>query len=205
MSIFTLIMIVLTAVAIVFGILWGMKRGFNHSFLRLLLIIGCAVGAIFLHQPLADVICGIEIGDQKLVEMFIGDVATEQELLFNLAIVQFLVKIISYLIVFGLLRLLSWLTIFPILKIFIKKDLKKHTWWGALVGLIQGVVIAIIVLAPLNSLASELTVVATAPVENNIAVDLVKDLDLTKHIESPISEIFNNIGDWYYDIIAKQK
>ena len=205
MSILTLIMIVLMAIAVVFGTLWGLKRGLKHSILRLILIIGCAVGAILLHQALADAIMEFKIGEETLAQMFIGEVASEEELTMNVLFVGFMVKIISYLIIFGLLRFLSWLIVFPILKFFIKKDLIKKRLLGMLVGFIQGLVIAFVVLVPLHGMFVNLNEGAKIPMKSNVASDIVKDLSVEEYVNSGIGGIFDSIGGWYFEIIMEQK
>lgn len=205
MSILTLIIIVLTAVGVVFGILWGLKRGLNHSLLRLVIIIGCAVGAIFLCQPLAKGLMEFQIGDATLPEMFIGNVASEDEMVMNLLAVQVMFTVLSYIIIFGLLRLLSWLTVFPILKSFIKKDLIKKRLFGMLVGFVQGLVIAFVVLTPLSCMFSTLNEYAKLPLESNVAKSTFGDMGLTEHAESGIGGFYASIGGWYYELIMERR
>ena len=205
MGTLTLVMIVLTAIAVVFGTLSGIKRGLNHSILRFILIIGCAVGAIYLHQPLTDIIMEFKIGETSLVSTFIGDVANEQELIMNLYMLEIIVKIGSYLIIFGLLRFLSWLFIFPILKIFVKKDLIKKKWWGALFGLIQGLVIAFVVLVPTNALFVSIDAFSKIDLQYNIAQVHFADIGLEEYVSSPICQVYSSAGEWYCGLLTEQK
>lgn len=199
----SLIIIVLTIIGIVFGILWGLKRGLNHSLLRLVLLIGCAIGAIFLSKPLAQGLMEFQVGDATLPEMFIGDVASSEELAINLLAVQIMFATIAYLIVFGLLRLLSWLIVFPILKIFIKKDLIKKRLFGMLVGFVQGLVLLMVVVAPLSCMFTLLNQVAEEPMESNVAEATFGDMGLTEYADSGLSGLYASVGGWYYEIIMK--
>lgn len=199
----SLIIIVLTVIGIVFGILWGLKRGLNHSILRLVLIIGCAVGAIVLSQPLAQGLMEFQIGDATLPEMFVGDVASSDELAINLVAVQIMFTTIAYLIVFGLLRLFSWLIVFPILKIFIKKDLIKKRLFGMIVGFVQAIVLLMVVVAPLSCMFTSLNEIAQIPMESNVAESTFGDMGLTEYADSGMGGLYDSIGGWYYEIIMK--
>ena len=205
MSTITLIMIVLLAIGVIFGVIYGMGRGLNRSILRLILIIGCAAGAIFLHAPVSKAIIEFQIGDATLPEMFVGDVADAKELEMNLIIVGLLIRILTYLILFGLLRLLSWLIVFPIFKIFVRKDLIKKKWWGALVGFVQGLVIAFIVFVPLHGMFVIIDESSKIDMKSNVALEMVKDFGVTEHLNSGFGGVINSIGGWYFEIIMEQK
>ena len=157
MGILTIVMIALSAVALVFGMLYGMGRGRNRSILRLILILGCIAGAIFLREPVVEFLMEIEVAKGETVfEMLYGSIAGElpQGLSnFVVLLIGMIINLAIYFILFFLLRIVSWLILFPILKIFVKTEIDKRKGAGAIIGLIQGIVIIFAIVIPLNGLA----------------------------------------------------
>lgn len=211
MGYITIGMLALTAIALLFGTLFGMRRGRNRSILRLILIIGCVAGAIFLRPVLTDIIMGIDTGDGTLAEMLAsgfnqGEQAMPeamQNLMF--ALVEIIFGLISYFIIFFVLRFITWILIFPILKIFVKKDLIKKRGWGALIGFIQGIVIAFSVLVPLNGLATTVDKLSKLEMEGKPMIEIPAEVGLDKHTDSITGGIYDTIGGWYYEILTTAK
>ena len=157
MGILTIVMIALSAVALVFGMLYGMGRGRNRSILRLILILGCIAGAIFLREPVVEFLMEIEVAKGETVaEMLYGTIAGELPQGFSnfaVLLIGMIINLAIYFILFFLLRIVSWLILFPILKIFVKTEIDKRKGAGAIIGLIQGIVIIFAIVIPLNGLA----------------------------------------------------
>ena len=203
---FSIIMLILLGVALLFGTLFGLKRGRNHSILRLILIIGCVVGAIFLTPVLEEIIYEIDTGNGTVKEMFgamlgEGQASVPQEMIDAGKALLVAIRLLIYVITFFLLRFVSFIIIFPIIKIFVKKDLIKKRLLGTIIGLIQGIVIAFAVLVPLNGLAVELNTASSFEMEGKKLIEVPKELGLDKYQDSAIYGVLDSIGGWYLDII----
>lgn len=216
MGTMTIIMIILTALALVFGTLYGMGRGRNRSILRLILIIGCIVGAIFLREPVIEFLMEIEVSKgETIFEMLYGSIASElPQGLGNFAIllVAMILNLVIYFILFFLLRIVSWLVLFPILKIFVKTEIDKRRGAGAIIGLIQGIVILFAIVIPLNGLAVQADKLSQIKIEmpssgeqttqSQPALEVPAELGLREYVGSGLSGIYTGIGDWYFDMIT---
>lgn len=207
----SLIMTALTAVALVFGALFGMMRGRNRSILRLIMIIACIVAAFLLRGVVLDTIMGIETPEGTLKEMLVagfnqGDNPLPQSIQ-NLvfALIEMLVGLVSYFVLFFALRFISGIILFPILKIFVRKGLKKGVLFGGVVGLIQGVVIAFAVLVPLNGLFLTVNEISKIEIEDKPIVEMPSELGFDEFVNSPISKLYGSVGGWYFDSMTNVK
>ena len=211
MSYVTIGVLALTAIAIIFGTLWGMGRGVNRSILRLILIIACVVGAVFLRPILVEIIMGIDIGEGTIADMIAEGLTqggqTMPESMTNLvyALVQVLLELASYFIIFFALRFISWTLIFPICKIFVRKEAKKKKGLGALVGLVQGLVIAFAVVVPLNGLAVDFEKISKLEMEGKPLMEIPAEVGLSDHVTSSTNNFYDTIGGWYYDMLTTTK
>ncbi len=199
--------LVLTIIAIVFGMLFGMGRGRNRSILRLILIIGCVLGAFFLRGTITEIIMGIDTGEGTMAEMITTSLGGEDPLpegmqTFVVSIVEVLIGLVAYFVAFFVLRLITWLIIFPICKIFVKKELEKKRGWGALIGLIQGIVIAFAVLAPASGLIGTMNSLTKLEIEGEPMLAVEEEFGVETYKDSFIGKTYLTIGGWYYELIA---
>lgn len=211
MSYITIGVLALTALALIFGALWGMGRGCNRSILRLILIIACVVGAVLLRPILVEVIMGIDTGEGTIADMIAEGFAqggqTMPESMTNLvyALVDVLLGLVCYFVLFFVLRFITWILIFPICKIFVKKEAEKKKGIGALIGLVQGLVIAFAVVVPLNGLAVDLEKISKIQMEGRPMIDIPAEVGLDKHVTSTTNNIYGTIGGWYYGMLTTTK
>lgn len=188
----SIIVIILLAVALLFGTLFGMMRGRNRSILRLILIIGCIAGAVCLVPMIKEIVMEIDTGKGTLGEMLTamegeGGGNVPQEMLDISSALMTAISLLIFILVFNVLRFVSWLIIFPICKIFVKKDLIKKKGFGAIIGLVQGLVIAFAVLVPLNGLIGELHTISSTEIEGKTMIEIPAELGLDKYEDSAIS------------------
>ncbi len=160
MNIISLAILILTIALIVFGAILGALRGRNHSILRIIMILVCALVAFFVKDVITEIIMNIEIEGstlQKEIVALIGSEAEQMEEI-TLLIVKALVNLMSFVIVFYLLQLITWIILFPIFKLIVKTEktkegeVKKQAGFGAIIGLVQGALIALIICAPLTGM-----------------------------------------------------
>ncbi len=205
----SLIMTALTIIALVFGTLFGMVRGRNRSILRLIMIIGCVVVAFLLRGTLMDMIMGIQTSEGTLQETLMAAFnqgenpipESVQNLIF--ALIEMIISIISYFVLFFGLRFLTSIILFPILKIFVRKGLTKGVGLGAVFGLIQGIVVAFAVLVPLNGLIITVDKLSQVEIEGNKVVEIPEELGMDTYFASPVGQVYNSIGGWYFEEITK--
>lgn len=147
-----------TAFSLIAGFVLGLIRGCNRSILRIVLIIACAVAALFLKDIISNAIMGLEIEGktvpQLLQESFAQEGQEMPESLVNFItqLATLLIGIVAYFITFFVLQGASWIIIFPIMKLIIRKGKKKRALIGGVVGLVQGLVIAFVVCVPMTGL-----------------------------------------------------
>ena len=154
---FDIYLIVLALVPIVVGILLGLMRGSRRSVLRLVLVLLCAVGAYFLKNIVAEKIMTVQIQGQTLTEIIINAISQISEQAASLGevlvpIVQILITVVVFLLLFEVLLFLTWAIVFPLCKLFVKKGKKKHALVGGLVGAVQGVAVAFVLCVIVNGL-----------------------------------------------------
>ncbi len=212
MGYITIAMIALTVIALLFGTLYGMGRGRNRSILRLILIIGSIVGAIFLRETVVKSILESNVGQELLISLGKGLPSDYQDITFIL--INIILNVVVYFVLFNVLRIVSWLIIFPILKVFVKEELEKKKGIGAIIGLVQGFVVAFAMLVPLSGLVIqvdrlshiEMEMPQTAQeeqVKNDATLfNIPKEIGLEEYAKSGLCSIYNDIGGWYFDIIT---
>lgn len=196
---------VLTVVFILSGFLCGLIRGRNRSILRVCLVVVCAVAAFFLRTVVADAIMGIEINGETLLKTLQSSF-TNSEMSAEMtdiicAVVEGLIGAVCFIILFVALRFVTWALIYPFLKLAVKKEDKRtdeekevakqnllnegkkkykpalKRWWGALVGSLQGVLIAFLVLVPLTGMLGTVgSLTALMPEEESASTEYVQTL-----------------------------
>ncbi len=157
-----------TILSVLFGFVLGLIRGTGRSIARLILIVLCAVGALFLKDVITDAILGLQIEGQTIPQLIQSALAKEGQAFptelvdFIISFASLMVGIIAYFICFIALQGITWLIVFQILKIFIKKNKNKGTLVGGLIGLVQGFIVAFAICAPLTGLFVQLDKISTS-------------------------------------------
>lgn len=142
----------ITALALVLGVVMGAVRGTNRSVLRLILVLISVVAAFFMKDWLTNIILGIKIGENSIQQIIINQLGPKFAEMGDTVIimVKVLASVVVFLVAFYLLKLLTWLIVYPLCKLFVKKGKKKHAIIGGVIGLVQGVVIALCICIPLG-------------------------------------------------------
>lgn len=198
MNYITLAMLGLTAVPIVFGALLGLMRGSRRALLRLILIVVCVVLAFVLRGAVTDKLINTEVpalGGSVLeyLQESIFNSMPESLSEFIVPIMQSILQVIVFLLLFFLLWLLTWIIVYPICKIFVKpkrvenadgeRVKRKHPLIGAVIGIVQGAIVALCVCVVLNGLLLQVNNIMTAAddlsnVSNNEAQAQAMDYDV---------------------------
>lgn len=229
----------LTIVALFFGMIFGLIRGRGRAFVRLILVVVCAVLALALRGVVVEFVMNLTIDGvtlrDTLLESFSQDGASMPASMQNLifALIEIVIGFASYFILLFTLRFLSWIFIFPFLKIIIRKIEKKRArnayeeanqgadfyslsrrerkklakkqrrrGAGALIGLVQGILVAYFLFAPLTGLLIQVDKIANIEIEGEAAVTLPEEVDITEYTESTIGKIYGATGHWFYNIMT---
>lgn len=204
----TLAMLGFTAVALLFGAFFGMIRGRNRAILRLILVIISVVVAIALRGVLTDILMDIDFGEGTLKEMLMeaftsGDTEMPESMI-NLifVLVEIIIGIMAYFVAFIAVRFVSWMLLYPILKIFVKKGSKKRKGWGALIGLLQGVLVAFFICSPITGLAVQVDALSKVEMEDKQLIEIPEEVGLSDYTSSSIGKLYSGVGGWYFDLLA---
>jgi len=220
---------------VILGFTFGWFRGLNKSLLRFIMVVAVGVLAFFVIPPITTAILnldiskfGIVIGEIEVVtvqdlltdllrnipglEEIIEDLFSSQTLESFIQLVpQMLVNVILFVVLFFAFKWLSMVIYWIISAIFFsKKKMEgkdKHSFIGALIGAIQGFVVACLIFVPVFGLHETLKPVAEATVSQQ-EVQAVQsegnkeDDGLTQTIEqvTPVlTEIENN---WVFKMLS---
>ncbi len=216
----TYIVLGITAGCILFGFLLGLMRGFNRSLLRLLLVAASVAGAWLLKDVFVNLILKIKIQGQSLDEFlasnFMGESSAIPESLitFVFLLIQILLSVVLFLVVFILLKFLTWTIIFPIFKIFVKKGNHKMPLLGAVIGLVQGALVAFVLCFPFTGLMVQVDDLATSLTEIEfsgaplVTVEQKASLDsfgIAEYEESFLGKFYVKTGSGLYNKLASTK
>lgn len=83
-----------------------------------------------------------------------------------------------------------------------KKALSKHRGQGALVGLVQGVLVAYFLFAPLTCLLTQINAITSVEINGKPLVNIPSEIGITEYSESAIGKIYSTTGRWYYNIMT---
>ena len=210
-----IIVLAITAACVLFGFILGVIRGFSRSLLRFLLIVACAAGAWFLRGLLTDVVMGININGQTLGDMIAEGLASADLPSSVTALVDTLARIIVgvalFLVSFLLLQLVSWMILFPLLKLFLKRHpVKRHRITGAVIGLLQGAVIAFVICFPLSGLLVQFNKIASLEMngEKVLGGDMagvMEQMDIEGYTSSPLGKFYVSAGGGLFTLMTTDK
>lgn len=149
----------ITGIALVFSIIMGLARGSRRATLRLVLILLCAVVTFLLKDYVTNVLINTSLtmdGTQMTVQEYVLSMLPEEMQKLGesvvIPLVRIIVGVVVFVVLFWALKLVSWIILYPICKLFVKKGAKKHSGLGGLIGIVQGVAIALCFCVPLSGL-----------------------------------------------------
>ena len=200
-----------TGLSLLFGWLFGLMRGRNRAILRLFLILISVAVAIFTRKTVVDVVMNLNIGDGTVMEMMTEMLNSSgvqlpeaiQDIVFTL--VEIIIGLVSFFIVFLALSIVTWLIVFPICKIFIRKGAKKRVLVGGLVGLIQGLVISFVVCAPLTGIIIQIDKISNIKMGGESLIAIPAEIGTQEYIDSTPGKIYDAAGSWFFDIVTSAK
>ncbi len=210
----------LTALILLVNVLAGLNRGRNRAILKLVLTVVCGVIVFFLRGTIADIIKNIEINGKTIgatINEALGSSlpAGMEDLIQQ--IIEIMLGVVCFIVCFIVLQLLISIIIYPICKIFIKKEDKDKNkglpdvmpngkkrkpklsrGMGALFGLVKGILVSIILIAPISGLASTAVDVASIEIEKGKPLFDVSAYGLDTYSESIPAKVYEVTGGWLF-------
>lgn len=204
----TIIMLI-TAVAVAGGVLFGYFRGFNRSALRAVLVIVSLGAAIAFRGAVTGFLMDLDVGGETLKQTLVASLsdASLPVALQNLVmvLVEIIIGIAAFLVVFLALCLITWLIVYPICKIFVKKGAKKRRLLGAVVGLVQGCIIAFAFCSPVTGLVVQIDKISALELDGQPVIEVPAEMGVAEYIESAPGKLYNSIGGWFFDMLSSGK
>lgn len=216
----TYIVLGITVGCILFGFLLGLVRGFNRSLLRMIIVLACVAGAWLLKDVFVNLLLKIEIGGEPLEEtissLFMSEGAEIPESLrtFIFLLIQILLGVALFLILFILLKFISWTIIFPICKLFVKKGKSKKALLGGVIGLVQGALVAFVLCFPFTGLMVQVNGLTTSlteiemdgqPLMEAETKEKFDSFGIAEYEESTLGKFYVNVGGGLYNKLATAK
>lgn len=216
----TYIVLGITVGCILFGFLLGLVRGFNRSLLRMIIVLACVAGAWLLKDVFVNLLLKIEIGGEPLEEtissLFVseGSDLPESLVTFIFLLIQILLGVALFLILFILLKFISWTIIFPICKLFVKKGKSKKALLGGVIGLVQGALVAFVLCFPFTGLMVQVNGLTTSlteiemdgqPLMEAEVKEKFDSFGIAEYEESALGKFYVNVGGGLYNKLATAK
>ena len=156
MNYISIAMMVFTALPIVCGLLFGLLRGSRYSIARLIVVAVCLIAALLLRQPVTEWVMGLNVGGQTIEQSIVSAMPEEMSALGDTVVifVKLLASAVLFVLLFGVTRLLTALILGPILKAIVNRR-SKGVLGGGLIGLVQGVLVALVICIPLSGVMTE--------------------------------------------------
>ncbi len=216
MDILSLVILGITVYFLFFGIIFGLARGALRSAVRLVTLgIGIAV-AWFARKSFVKILLNLNFGGQSLngmLEEMAAEAGGAGAAISNilLAVIESLFAVIVFILAVIVLKLITAILFF-IIKFFIPKQEKKNAGIGALIGLVQGALIAFFICAPLNGLLGNVSQLMNLevggepvlPAETKAEMQEM-GLDFEKYNESALAKVYTTLGDGLYKKLASSE
>ena len=212
MNLITFFVTLFSVLIIVVGGLLGWYRGVKRSAILLGLVAVSFIASWFLCPLFAKLITNAKVGDVALIE-YLRLELTAQELpvsLISLVIntIVIMAEVVMFIASFLGLLFFMYFVVFNIIKIFLKKRKKGKKRekgdiaWGIVLGALCGVIVAYTTFVPLTGLAHEIGKVSKIKIEGEQVLELEKEYDVNKYIESPFGLVYDKTGAWLFKHIA---
>ena len=208
MGIMTIFFVAILAFYIITDTLLGLIRGRNRSLLRLGLVAFSAVISLLLHKSITNLIMDVNFGEGSINQLIYETLANSDTPLpdsianFAFALVEIVLGVFVFVLLFLAVKFITWLVAFPIIKIFVRSEEKKNRGLGALIGAAQGLLTAIIVCGCLSGVVVEANKVTDIKIDGEQMIVLPDELGIQKYASSPLAKGFDVAGGWVFDIVS---
>ncbi len=209
-NILTTVILGITLFFTVFGLLFGLMRGATRSIVRLITLGAGIAIAWFGRKAYVSAVMALEF-DGKSINSMLEEAAAEAGALAGLfgSLLESLLTVLLFIIAVLVMKFVTEV-IFFIIGFFLPKPSARGA--GALIGLLQGALIAFCICAPLNGLlcnCSQVLGALTTPIggeallaEEDLAELKKNGIDLEAYADSSIAKLYSSIGGDFYDALA---
>lgn len=209
MNIFVFSILGTTVMFLLFGFLFGLKRGLNRSVLRLLLVIASGVIAFFLRNVVYDALMGIETEGGSLEDRMIAALPAEMASLGEtllIPMVQIIVGVLIFLVCFWALKMVSWV-LYLILCIAVRGEKPKRRLLGGIIGLVQGLCIVFALCVPMNGLLVDVETISTIELDtgDGSSAASMPDIKIEGYTDSSISRMYSKVGGFFWKKLSSVK
>ena len=206
MNIFSTAILGITAFCLFSGALWGFIRGAVRSAVRFGTVFVAFLIAWICKKTYVAAVFELEIEGSSIGAVLteaLSDVGTLSGIIIPL--IESLLGVILFIVVFLVLKAVSAFLFF-IIRIFLPKGNRKI---GALIGLLQGALIAFAVCAPLNGLICNFGQLFNIEISDETimpseAKEVMKEvgIDFDGYRDSSISKLYTSVGNGFYVNLA---
>ena len=197
--------IAIAGVAVLFGFLLGLKRGFDKSLIRIILVAVALVAAWLLREQITNWIMNITVSSGKTVAQTIteaipADYANFADMI--LPIVEMITCVAVFIASFIILQFATWL-IGLIVGVFFRRTNARLL--GGVIGLVQGALVAFVIIIPLNGAILSTEKLTSLEINGEQPLNVQEYVDFTEYKESQVCKFVSKIGDGIYAQLASVK
>lgn len=197
--------IAIAVVAVLFGFLLGLKRGFDKSLIRIILVAVALVAAWLLREQITNWIMNITVSSGKTVAQTIteaipADYANFADMI--LPIVKMITCVAVFIASFIILQFATWL-IGLIVGVFFRRTNARLL--GGVIGLVQGALVAFAIIIPLNGAILSTEKLTSLEINGEQPLNVQEYVDFTEYKESQVCKFVSKIGDGIYAQLASVK
>lgn len=197
--------IAIAGVAVLFGFLLGLKRGFDKSLIRIILVAVALVAAWLLREQITNWIMNITVSSGKTVAQTIteaipADYANFADMI--LPIVKMITCVAVFIASFIILQFATWL-IGLIVGVFFRRT--NARFLGGVIGLVQGALVAFAIIIPLNGAILSTEKLTSLEINGEQPLNVQEYVDFTEYKESQVCKFVSKIGDGIYAQLASVK
>lgn len=156
------IVLCLSIFLVAISVLFGLWRGLSKSVLRFILVAVSVLVAWLLKGVFVNLLSSIKINGQTFESLAISAVAgsvapSENLVLIVSALIRMLINVVSFTGVFLITLILTYAILYPIGRmLFFRKGFgKRRRLFGALIGLVQGCIVAFVFMFPISGVIAQ--------------------------------------------------
>lgn len=197
--------IAIAAVALIAGFFLGLKRGFDKSVLRLILVAASLIVAWLVREQAANAVMSIRVSSGKTIAELITEAFPPEYAGFAdiiLPMVKMIACAVAFLACFIILQLLTWIVGLIIGTFFRKINARLL---GGVIGVVQGALVALAIIIPLNGAVLSAEKLTSLEINGERPMNVQEYVDFEGYKSSSVCKIITKIGSGIYSQLASVK
>ena len=197
--------IAIAAVALIAGFFLGLKRGFDKSVLRLILVAASLIVAWLVREQAANAVMSIRVSSGKTIAELITEAFPPEYAGFAdiiLPMVKMIACAVAFLACFIILQLLTWI-VGLIIGTFFRKI--NAPLLGGVIGVVQGALVALAIIIPLNGAVLSAEKLTSLEINGERPMNVQEYVDFEGYKSSSVCKIVTKIGSGIYSQLASVK